>query len=95
MTPEERSLLERTYKLTEENNEILRKMRRANRFSLALRIGYWVVIIVISFGAYYLIQPYVETMFGAYEQMQGSLMGLQGNLDAAQTAADSLRDLLQ
>ncbi|MEN9912909.1 MAG: hypothetical protein RLY66_317 [Candidatus Parcubacteria bacterium] len=95
MTPEERSLLERTHKLTEENNEILRSIRRATRFSLAFRIVYWVVIIVISFGAFYFIQPYMETMLGAYEQVQGGLMGLQGNIDAAQTAAGSLKDLLQ
>ena len=31
MTPEEKSLLERTYKMSEENNSILRKMRRAGR----------------------------------------------------------------
>ncbi len=95
MTPEERSLLERTYKLVEENNNILRSIRRATRFSMAFRILYWVVIIVVSFGAYYFIQPYIETMLGAYEQVQGGLMGLQGNLDAAQTAASSLKDLLQ
>ena len=95
MTPEERSLLERTHKLVEENNEILRSIRRSTRFSLALKITYWAVIIAVSFGAYYFIQPYLETMLGAYSQVQGGLMGLQGNLDAAQTAAGSLRDLLQ
>jgi hypothetical protein len=95
MTPEERSLLERTHKLAEENNEILRSIRRTNRFSMAFRILYWAVIIVVSFGAYYFIQPYVETMLGAYEQVQSGLSGLQGNLDAVQTATGSLRDLLK
>jgi hypothetical protein len=60
MNPEERSLLERTYKLTEENNEILKSIRMSNRVSLAMRVIYWVVIISISFGAIYFIQPYVN-----------------------------------
>ena len=60
MNPEERSLLERTYKLAEENNEILKSIRLSNRVSLAMRIIYWVVIIGISFGAIYFIQPYVN-----------------------------------
>ncbi|OHA16775.1 MAG: hypothetical protein A3C79_00380 [Candidatus Taylorbacteria bacterium RIFCSPHIGHO2_02_FULL_45_28] len=95
MTPEERSLLERTHKLTEENNEILRSIRRTNRFSMALRVLYWVIILIVSFGAYYLIQPYVESLIGAYGDIQGSLNGIQGNINATQSAADSLRSLLQ
>lgn len=95
MTPEERSLLERTYKLAEENNEILRSIRRSTRVSMVFRVLYWVVIIIVSFGAYYFIQPYIDMMLGAYKQVQGSLLGIQGNLEAAQGAADSLRDLLQ
>lgn len=78
MTPEERSLLERTHKLAEENNEMLRSIRRANRFGTAMRVLYWVVILVLSFGAYYFIQPYVNTLTDAYGQMQGTLQTLKG-----------------
>lgn len=95
MNPEERSLLERTHKLAEENNEILRSIRRTNRFSLALRITYWVIIIVVSFGAYYLIQPYVETLLGSYNQIQSGIGSFQTNINTAQTAAETLRSLLQ
>jgi len=95
MTPEERSLLERTHKLAEENNEILHSIRRSNRFSTVMRVSYWVLIIVFSFGAYYFIQPYLETMLGAYGQVQGGLQGIQGNMNTAQNAASSLRDLLK
>lgn len=95
MTPEERSLIERTYKLAEENNEILRTIRRSNRVSMIMRVAYWVIILIVSFGAYYFIQPYVEMMLGAYDSLQGSLQGLQGDMNTAQSAADSLRDLLR
>ena len=95
MTPEERSLLERTHKLAEENNEILHSIRRTNRFSTVMRVLYWIVILVLSFGAYYFIQPYVTTMLGAYDQVKGSLQGVQNGVNDAQSAASSLRDLLK
>ena len=72
MTPEERSLLERTYKLAEENNTLLHSMRRMSRISTIARVLYWGVILVASFGAYYLIQPYVQSFADIYGQIQGS-----------------------
>ena len=72
MTPEERSLLERTYKLTEENNTMLKSVRRMSRISTVARVLYWGVILIASFGAYYLIQPYVQSFADIYGQIQGS-----------------------
>jgi hypothetical protein len=71
MTPEEKSLLERTYKLGVENNEILRKMRRANRFALAFRAAYWVIVIGLAIGALYFLQPYVDAVMGTYQDLFG------------------------
>lgn len=62
MTPEEKSLLLRTHELAEENNRILRKMRRANRWATIAKISYLVIILALAFGAYYFIQPYFETV---------------------------------
>lgn len=95
MTPEERSLLERTYKLAEENNQILRGIRRSNRFATIMRVLYWVVIIVLSFGAYYLIQPYLQATLSAYDSIRDNIQGAQSNLNSLQNTADSLRDLLK
>lgn len=85
MTPEEHSLLERTYKIAEENNEILRAMKRSARLANVMRIIYWVVIVALSVGAYYLIQPYAELLF--------KLGG--GSITNVQSAANSLQDLLK
>jgi hypothetical protein len=85
MTPEERSLLERTASLAEENNQMLRSIRRSSRISLAMRIGYWVLILLVSFGAYYFIQPYVQTMAG--------LIG--GDPEASSQGSQSSLELLQ
>jgi hypothetical protein len=62
MNPEERSLLERTYKMVEENNTILRSIRRTGRIGIAIKVFYWVIIIGISIGAFYFIQPYIDAV---------------------------------
>jgi hypothetical protein len=87
MTPEERSLLERTASLAEENNQMLRSLRRSNRISMAMRAVYWVLILIVSFGAYYLIQPYVDTMM--------SLLGSDATVQGSQSSYEILQDLLR
>ena len=61
MTPEERELLLKTHDMVEENNKILRSLRNGQRWDRVLKYGYWVVIIALSFGAYYFIQPFMES----------------------------------
>jgi ABC-type multidrug transport system fused ATPase/permease subunit len=90
MTPDEKSLLERTYKLAVENNDMLKSMRRSARWSAAFKIAYWAVIIALSIGAVYFIQPYLTLMSGSL----GSLSNLSSNLNSANNAAQSLKDLL-
>ena len=87
MTPEEKSLLENTQKLALENNAILRKMRRSARISSLFHVFYWIVIIVLTFGSYYFIQPYVN--------MLPTLLGAAGGDPiAANNASKLLQDLL-
>ena len=73
MSSEEKSLLERTYKMVEENNSILRSIRRSNRFSGVMKVIYWLIIIGISYGLYAYLQPYVKTATDLYEQVQNNL----------------------
>ncbi len=93
MSPEEKSLLERTYKLCEENNTILLSLRRANRIGTAVKIFYWVVIIGLSVGAFYFIQPYINFMSNALG------VGDNGgeNVDAlqSQNLINNLQELLK
>lgn len=92
MNPEERSLLEKVYKMTEENNQILHSIRRATRLGLAMRILYWVVIIGLSVGALYFIQPYVDFITGAFNKNTGSSVNTTGGI---QNTVDTLQDLLK
>jgi hypothetical protein len=88
MTPEERSLLERTYKLSEDNNQILHSIRRSNRLAAVARVFYWIVIIVVSFGAYYFIQPYFNMLTGMLDKIGGA-HGFQSLLDLMPTASST------
>jgi len=73
MTPEERELLTQSIKLAEENNKMLRGMRRSARIASVLRILYWVIIIGSALGAYYAIQPFIESLTGSYNGMKDSV----------------------
>lgn len=95
MTPEEKSLLERTYKLAEENNTILKSIRRTNRFSTAVKITYWAIILIISFGAYYLIQPYVTALMSAFGTQATTPGAMNLDINQVQNAAKSLQELLK
>ncbi len=66
MSPEDKELLQRSVELAEENNEMLRAIRRSMRFARIMSILYWIFIIGSAVGAYYLIQPYIDTLAGVY-----------------------------
>lgn len=54
--------LEAIYKMTLENNDILRVIRRQQYFSNALRLLYWLVVLGAIGSAYYFIRPLVTTL---------------------------------
>lgn len=71
MNQEEMDLLERTLEIAEENNKILKSMRRAGRLAMGFKIFYWMVIIGLGLGAYYFIEPYVKQFDNIYSQFNG------------------------
>lgn len=60
-------------------------MKRSARISNILRIFYWVIIIGLSVGAYYFIQPYTTLLLNV----------ASGDISNIQNASNSLRELLQ
>ncbi len=82
MTPEERELLMRSVKLGEENNKMLRGINRSMKIARIMSIVYWVFIIGSAVGAYYLIQPYIDSLTAAYGGARDTVNGgLSGYLD--------------
>lgn len=60
MTPEDRAKLDNLYELVKENHELLLGLRRRARWGTYTKVFYWSVIIAVSLGAFYFIQPYVD-----------------------------------
>lgn len=66
MTDEERELLEQTYELAKDTNDKVSRLYRSYKWGRAFKIFYWVVIIGLSLGAYWLIQPYIDQLGQVY-----------------------------
>ena len=71
MDPESKKLLEDTYALTEENNKMLHNIKRSMFLARIMSILYWLVIIGVSVGAFYFIQPYIDQLMGVYGKASG------------------------
>lgn len=78
MDSNDKNLLDRLMTLTEENNRLLKKMWRAARIGRAVRLFYWLIIIGLSIGALYYIQPYVNQLLSVYSGLQESVDSFQG-----------------
>jgi hypothetical protein len=76
MTPEEKSLLERTYRLAEENSKMLKSLYRASLWSRATTAFYWLFIIGATFGAYFVIEPYIKIMTNLAGSASGGLQNI-------------------
>lgn len=84
MSPEERKLLEKNLELAEENNKMLRSMRRSQRISGIIRAIYWLLILGSAIGAYYYIQPYLDQIMGIYS-------GAKSNLDSVNNILENFK----
>lgn len=78
MNPNEKQLLQETYDLVQENNKILRNIRRSNRWSNIFRIFYWTLIIGASIGAFYFIQPYIDAITKTYGSLEQNINDVKG-----------------
>lgn len=76
MNPEERQLLERSLKLAEENNAILKKVQsQAKRAAVYgfIKMGLYVLPLVIG---YFFLQPYINDAFKNYDNIRETLNSL-------------------
>jgi hypothetical protein len=69
MSPEEKELLNRSVSLAEDNNKMLRKMVRAQRWASIMRAVYWLFILGSAVAGYYVLQPYVDQATAAYKEV--------------------------
>jgi len=58
MEPELKQKLDNIQKLAEENNTMLKHVRRGQRWTSFFQAVYWLIIISLGVGTFYFIQPY-------------------------------------
>lgn len=73
MQPEEKEMLKKTLELAQENNKMLHSIRRSMLRGRIFQIIYWLIIIGAAIGAYYYVEPYIDTAVGAYGNVKGDL----------------------
>ncbi|PIR40218.1 MAG: hypothetical protein COV33_00935 [Candidatus Zambryskibacteria bacterium CG10_big_fil_rev_8_21_14_0_10_34_34] len=73
MNSEEKEILKKTLELSQENNDMLHSIRRGMFWGRVMRVIYWVVIIGVSIGVYYYIEPYLNGAIDAYGNVKGDL----------------------
>jgi hypothetical protein len=75
-----------------ENTRMVRSMYRAQKWGRIYRIIYWIVIIGLALGAFYFIQPYLQTLTNVYETVSGRdstiLEGFSSQLERLQESYD-------
>ena len=77
MNPNDKDLLEKTYEMEKENNGILKGIRNTNRWAIFFKVFYWTIIVGISVGAFYFVQPYVDKFLQTYQNLQSDLGGVK------------------
>ena len=85
--------LNKVLDLVKENNKMLRKIRRGQKRSQIVRIAYWLIIIGISVGAYYYIQPYINMLQDFTGEARDTLDNIKNIQNEAGNAVDNIRDL--
>lgn len=97
MDPETKQLLRESIDISKENNVMLKKMVRSQKWTNIYRVVYWSIIILSSFGAYYFIQPYLGSLINLYS---GGVSGLENISDISKnlnlkTEKQQFQDLLE
>ena len=88
MNPDERRMLEEAVELSRENNKMLKSIRSASRWARVWRIFYWTVIVVITLGSYYYIQPYIKQLKNVYS-------GFQSDVDQIKSVTTSVQNVIK
>ena len=107
MTPEEKKKLDEVYELVAENNELLKgiskvttKMNRKMILDGVMKVVYYGVIIGGSIGAFYLVQPYIDSLRSSLDSINGTMSevnkatgSLKNGVSVFSTMEENLRAL--
>ncbi len=64
----------------EKNHQLLVRIRRVQRNGQLFKIFYWVLILMLAFGSFYFIQPYLSQLLETYTGIQTSQEQVQNSI---------------
>jgi len=91
MDIEIKQLLKKNLELTEQNNRLIKKMRRSAIFGNILMIVWWAVIIGIPVYLYFtFFEPFLVDLQTAYQDLEARVEGLPQIPDSLRGALENL-----
>ncbi|MBP9766013.1 MAG: hypothetical protein KBD12_02170 [Candidatus Pacebacteria bacterium] len=82
--------LEKLSELVKENNELLKKLEKYQKINSIFKIVYWVFILLSVFGAYYFLQPFVNSLFGENNTTFNNISNQMQNMSDVSAVKDIL-----
>ena len=93
LTNEEK--LDEIYRMTLEDHEVLRTMRRQQYISGALRVAYWLVVLGVIGGAYLYVRPFIGVAIENSTKIRDTFFQLGNQLPEAKVLNTLLQGLKQ
>jgi len=87
--------LDELLEITRENNQILRSMRRAQRWSSFFTLVYWALILGSIFGTYYYFQPTIQKYMKTFETSIGIIQNFEKTAGAIPSDMQAMKNLLR
>ncbi|HPX52185.1 MAG TPA: hypothetical protein PLE26_00125 [Candidatus Paceibacterota bacterium] len=86
---------EKLLKLIEENNKMLRKIRRNQKISSWIKTFYWIIILGTLFGAYYFLQPYINSFNKNIQNLQNTINNISSSTSDLPTSILGIPEMKQ
>lgn len=68
--PNDKAFFQELYRVTEENNVLLKKIRRGQRISQIAQFLPIIIFVLVGVGSMYFIKPYLNQLLGMYGGVQ-------------------------
>jgi len=87
-------LLQKNLKLSEENNKLLKKMRRSMRWGQVFTAFYWLFIAGAAVSVYYFLQPVIESIFSTFQAITSGVEEIQNTGKELSSNLKPIQDVL-
>jgi hypothetical protein len=74
-----KNLLRKNLETSEKSLAILKRLHRAQKTSRFFKILKWLIILALTFGLYYYLEPYLRGLINTYQNLLDTASSLQKN----------------